>query len=195
METKRYEPSFGIHITSACKEAVAMAMNGKCNVKFDFNGIEIEVTPDSTPFSAEVQWQEKKDADAKAYRESAEYREEQARRERQIKTSQDVVDHFMDGIEQVLFTCSMDSLLEYLRPFVEAADDVDVTFDKSKLADMFEAAGYAESAHVGKPPESFVHRKIFGEYILGQVVHCLRAGMPPHPVAASFIEKYFRLQA
>jgi hypothetical protein len=186
-----YEPSAGTHISHACKEAAAMAIKQNCDVEFEFNGIKVTATPQSSPASLEADWDTKMAAEAKAYRESAAYAAEQERRTEQVKTSQNVVNCFMDGIERVLATCSMDDVLKYFKPFVEAADDVAVTFDKTRLADLLEQYGYKDGIHVGKPQEAFKDKEVMAQYILGQVVSCLRKGMPPHPITNSFIEKYF----
>ncbi len=195
MNALTFEPSPGTHISHACKEAVAMAINKNSDVEFDFNGIKVTATPQSSPASLEADWDAKMAAEAKAYRESERYTAEQQRRAEEVKTNQQTVDRFMEEIELVLATCSRDSLMEWLKPFVGASDDVEVKFDHKKLADLLEHFGYLENAHVGTPPEAFTTRKLIGEYILGQVVNCLRSGMPPHPITNSFIEKYFKLPA
>lgn len=193
MNTLTFDPSPGTHIREACKEAAAMAINKNSAVEFEFNGITVTATPQSSPASIEADWNSKMEADSKAYRESPEYAAAQQRRAEQVKTSQNVVNCFIDGIEQVLATCSTDDILKYFKPFVEAADDVDVKFDKSKLSDLLEQYGYKDGMHVGKPQEDFNDKETMAQYILGQVVSCLRRGMPPHPITNSFIEKYFKL--
>lgn len=172
-----------------------MAINKNSDVEFEFNGIKVTATPQSSPASLEEDWNAKMEAEAKAYRESTKYAEEEKRRAEAVKTSQNVVDCFMDGIEQVLATCSTDDILKYFTPFVNAADDIAVTFDKSSLADLLEQYGYIDNMHVGKPSQEFDDKETMAQYILGQVVNCLRSGMPPHPITNSFIEKYFKLPA
>lgn len=195
MSTLTFEPSPGTHIREACKEASAMAINKNSDVEFEFNGITITATPQSSPASLEADWDAKLAAEAKAYRESPEYAAEQRRREDQVKTGQNAVNCFMEGIEQVLATCSTDDILKYFKPFVKVADDVGVNFDHNKLADLLEHFGYKDGMHVGKPQEAFDDKETMAQYILGQVVSCLRRGMPPHPVTNSFIERYFAIPA
>lgn len=195
MNTIAYEPSPGIHIREACKEAASKAINNNSEVEFEFNGIKVRATPQSSPASLEADWDAQMESSRKAYKESPEYAEAQERRAEAVKSSQNVVNCFMDGIEQVLATCSTDSLLKYVVPFVEAADHVAVTFDQAKLADMLEHYGYKDGMHVGKPQEAFNDKEMMAQYIMGQVVSCLRRGMPPHPITNSFIEKYFAIPA
>lgn len=193
MKTIQFEPLAGTHIGHACKEAVALAINKQAHVSFSFNGVSLTATPESTPHGLLKEWETERDRQRKEYEASPECAAEKARREDQICKAQEVVDSFMDGIEHVLCTCSTDSIMEYLKPFVAAADDIGVKFDKAKLADILESAGYANNMHVGKPPEAFNERIIMAEYILGQAVNCLRSGMPPHQVTNSFIERYFAI--
>lgn len=188
-----FKPLLGTHIREACKEAAALAINKNSDVEFEFNGIKVIATPKSSPASLEADWNSQMEASRKAYKESPEYAAEQQRRAEAVKTSQNVVNCFMDGIEQVLVTCSTDDILKYVQPFVGASDDVDVSFDKAKLADLLEQYGYKDSMHVGKPKEAFDDKETMAQYILGQVVTCLRSGMPPHPITNSFIEKYFAM--
>jgi hypothetical protein len=193
MSTMTIEISPGERIENACKQAVATAIKKNSDVSFDFNGISITATPQSSPASLLSEWNAQMEASRKAYRKSPEYAAEQECRAEQVKTGQNVVNRFMVGIEQVLATCSTDDLLKYFTPFVEAADDVDVIFDHSKLADLLERYGYKDNMHVGKPKEAFDDKETMAQYILGQVVNCLRSGMPPHPITNSFIEKYFAI--
>ncbi len=172
-----------------------MAIKQNCDVEFEFNGIKVTATPQSSPARLEADWDTKMAAEAKAYRESAAYAAEQERRTEQVKTSQNVVNCFMDGIEQVLATCSMNDILKYFIPFVNAADDCEVKFDHTKLADILEHFGYKDGMHVGKPQEAFNDKETMAQYILGQAVSCLRRGIPPHPITNSFIEKYFAIPA
>jgi hypothetical protein len=193
MSALTFEPSPGTHIKEACKKAAAMAINKSSTVEFEFNGIKVTATPQSSPASLELAWESQMEADRKARKESPEYAAEQQRRAETVKTSQNVVNCFMDGIEHVLATCSTNDILKYVQPFVGAADDVAVTFDKTGLADLLEQYGYKDNMHVGKPQWAFDDKETMAQYILGQVVNCLRRGMSPHPITISFIEKYFKL--
>lgn len=94
MKTQTIEPSPGCHISDACKEAVAMAIKEGCNVKFEFNGVKITVTPESVPgdlvhfFNAECETRRAE------YLASPEYRaqqEEAARKEAERKAKMDAI--------------------------------------------------------------------------------------------------------
>jgi len=70
----------GMHISSACKEAVDRANLNKDAVRFEFNGTEVIAHPGDDPAKLEAKWSADFEVAAKAYRESPEY----AERQRQI---------------------------------------------------------------------------------------------------------------
>jgi len=73
----------GMHISSACRDAVERANSEKDSVRFEFNGIEVIAQPGDSPAALESKWSADMDASAKAYRESPEYveRERKAQEE------------------------------------------------------------------------------------------------------------------
>lgn len=192
MKTVTYDPHAGSHIANACQEAVAMAIRGKQKVKFSFNGVELIATPDSDPAKLEVEFIEKLEADSKTHRESPKGIAEAEGRTAEILRKQRSVNTSLAVLKDIVG--DHDKLMLWLKSFTEDADDIGVQFTKARLADELEAAGYAENEHVGQKPEWFCTRKRMTHYIVGQAINCLRIGMPPHPVTASFVEKYFKIQ-
>jgi hypothetical protein len=191
MQTLEYSPSAGTHIGYACKEAVAMAMNQQAKVKFSFNGIELEATPESSPPALESAWSAKQEQASKEYRESpkgiaaAKKRtEEIIRKQRSLNTSLEVLSDII---------ADHDKLMIWLKGVAEDADDIGVQFSKDRLAAQLEAAGFVENEHVGEKPEWFNSRPRMAHYIVGQALNCLRRGMGPHPVTGSFVDRYFAL--
>jgi len=89
-KTLTYDPLCGTSINFACKEAIAMAMTNNCHVKFNFNGVKLEATPNSTPTRLISQFHTELDENARKYAESpegianAKYQEEK-KAENQIK--------------------------------------------------------------------------------------------------------------
>ncbi len=80
--------------------------------------------------------------------------------------------------------------MSLLRELTEKADDCGVKFSTSALADSLEAAGYKENENVTDDPDWLNTKDRLGRYIIGQIINCLRSGMPPHPVALKFISEY-----
>ena len=191
MKTVTYDPHAGTRIATACKEAVAMAMNGRQNVQFSFNGVELLATPDSVPAKLEAEFTAKMEADAKAYRESPKGIEDAKKRTAEILRKQRSVNTSLAVLKDIV--ADHDKLMLWLKSFTEDADDIGVQFTKSRLADELEAAGYDENEHVGQKPEWFCTRERMAHYIVGQAITCLRRGMGPHPVTLGFVDKYFKL--
>lgn len=194
MKKLTYDPLAGTTIDHACKEATALAIRKSAEVTFDFNGITLTATPDSSPADIQKDWKVKLEKEREEYRASPEYTEDEKRRVEEISSNQSIVNHFMETIEQILATCSTDDLMESLKKFTLAADNVGVKFDNVRLVTILESAGHKEHAHVGRPPSDFDSKEVMAQYIIGQVINFLRSGMPPHPVTVSFIEKYFALK-
>lgn len=193
MKTVTYDPHAGTHIASACKEAVAIAMQERQNVQFSFNGIELLATPDSVPAKLEAEFTAKLEAAAKAYRESPKGIAEAQKRTAEIARKQRSVNTALAVLKHIV--ADHDKLMLWLKSFTEDADDIGVQFTKSLLAEELEAAGYTENEHVGQKPEWFCTRERMAHYIVGQAINCLRRGMGPHPVTRGFVEKYFKMVA
>lgn len=212
MKTITYDPRAGTHITDACKEAVALAINGRQNVQFSFNGVELLATPDSVIAKLEAEFSAKLEADAKAYRESPKGIAAANARTREITKRQDSVTALFKSLPGILSLnpddmsggiTRDDALMGWLNTLTIDGDDIGVDWNKASglkgggkewMAVLFMANGFQENEHVGEKPEWFNTRKRMARYIIGQVIACLRKGMPPHPVTARFIEDYFRIK-
>lgn len=190
MKTMTYEPSAGTRIEHACTEAVELAKRNGQTVRFKFNDVELEATPDRQPAAIVDDWRRESDRLAEEYRNSPEGRAEAARRESQITTLKAQADELLSRLDSVLASNSQDQIMDWLKSFAPISDDVSVKFDTSALAVKFEAAGFKENEGVGQEPEWFNTRPRMAGYIVGQVINCLKRGMPPHPVTVSFVEKY-----
>ena len=82
----------GIHISTACKEAVEMARRDSCNVEFDFNEITLTATPHTDPATLAQSYSDEWDRRHRAYIASLEYKarqEEAERKEREAKVARE----------------------------------------------------------------------------------------------------------
>lgn len=82
----------GSHISEACKEAVAMAINENCNVTFNFNVIELTATPSSSPAALAQFYSDECSRRREAYIASPEYKarqEESTRKESETKVARE----------------------------------------------------------------------------------------------------------
>lgn len=190
MKTITYEPSVGTRIEHACDEAVKLAKRGGATVRFKFNDVELTATPDHQPAALVDDWRRESDRLSEEYRTSPEGRAEAARRESQITTLKTQAAELLGKLDSVLAANSQDEIMDWLKSFAPISDDVSVKFDTAALAAKFEAAGFKENEGVGQEPDWFNTRDRMAGYIVGQVINCLKRGMPPHPVTVSFVEKY-----
>ena len=59
------------------------------------------------------------------------------------------------------------------------------------LARTLEMSGWAQDDCVGMRPERISgDRSLMARYIMGQVIACLRSGMPPYPIVKKFVAEY-----
>jgi len=192
-KTLTYDPLCGTSINFACKEAVAMAVNNKCHVKFNFNGINLEATPNCTPTRLISQFHTELDENARKYEESpegiahAKYQEEK-KVENQIK-----IDKLIGKLSGVV--SNRDKLMKWMGEFTECADQIGTKFDEQPLVAQLESVGYSDGQFTGNPPEWFNTKERMAGYLIGQAINCLNQGMPPHPMVGRFVEDYFKLES
>lgn len=168
-----------------------MAMNQKAKVKFSFNGIELEATPESSPPALESEWSAKQEQAAKDYRESPRGIAAAKKRTADIIRKQRSLNTSLDVLADII--ADHDKLMIWLKGVAEDADDIAVTLPKERMIEQLEASGFVENEHVGEKPEWFNIRPRMAHYIVGQALNCLRIGMGPHPITVSFVDKYFAL--
>lgn len=207
-----FEPRAGSHISSACKEAVAISINSGSNVAFSFNGIRLLATPDSTPKALEVHWSEAIDEEAEAYRKSPAGVAAAKARTAEIKQNQDTITAAFKSLPGILALKESDILngktrldlgMGWLHSFTHHSDDIANDWDKAAgvkngkewLRVLLMSAGYRENECVGETPESLNTPDKMGRYIIGQVIACLSAGMGPHPIVIEFIRKYHAMKS
>lgn len=185
------EPSAGSHISTACKDAVALAQRMRQPIGFTFNGVPVTVSTEDTAASAERRWSKDCDDRAEAYRNSPAGKaaaENQERSRQRHQREADVLIQMMPGVAK-----DRDALLLWVASFTEAVDHVGVKWDMRAVAKALTDAGYKRNHHIGDKPDSFNNRAKTAEYIIGQMLDCIEMGMGPHPITATFVEKYFAL--
>jgi hypothetical protein len=183
-----YHAMAGDDITHACREAVTLANKHRDTAEFDFNGVHVVVTPDEDPAAAVARWHAEFERNAEAYRNSPEGKAAAEYQEARQRQCQRETDDLIARLPNVVR--DMPALVRWCAALSECGDRIDITWAKGGVADKLEAAGWVKDAHVGKPKEAFENRQVLGEYIIGQVIACLRSGMPPHPVTQRFAKDY-----
>jgi hypothetical protein len=192
MRTLHFHVSGGTHITSACEKATAMAKQNRAMVRFNFNETALFATPKKSPVTIEWEFQQATDRAGYRYRHSKAGRDFEAFLARQLAEHQAKIQSLITVLPLAIVG-GMDSLMTWVKKFTPAADYEGVFYPSYWIREQLETAGYESGKHVGQKPEWFTTRQRVGEWILGQVLSSLEMGMPPHPVAVSFCEKYFAL--
>lgn len=77
------------------------------------------------------------------------------------------------------------SAIQWLQPFVEAAEHVAVIgTDFPRVASVLEASGWKANEACGLPHSSYEDPNVLGRWIIGQAIDMLRKNIPPHPLLA-----------
>lgn len=183
----------GSHIGAVCADAQHLANAKGMPVRFEFNGISVEVNGDELPSAAAARYQAEVAARAKAREESEAGQVELYRVDDQRQAYQAEVDHMLRLLPTSIQ--NMDALVDWLDRFSEIINTQAVSYDASSLAEQLEAAGYQSNEGVCDGAAMDMDRQLFGRYIVGQVIDTLRDGMGIPPVASSFAKKFARMSA
>ena len=190
MKTLIYRPVGGTNIEHACNEAVKMARQGDCMVRFDFNGVELVASGRSDPKALSDSFLDEMNKRAEAYKKSPEGIQDAENRRLLVESNNLKAAELIRNLPALLVAETLNDLMGWLKQFAVIADDIGTRFDHRELRLALESAGYKNNEGVGQPPEWFNTRERMGRYIVGQVIDCLSTGMPPHPITLSFIGKY-----
>ena len=208
-----YEPMAGEHILKSCSGAIKIANEQSLPVRFKFNGIVLVARSDSKPETLAEKYHADSDKRFEKYQKTKKYRVQIAKRNAEIKFKEVEIKKLFDRLDLIIKKNFLDKvvsenlkgrlpinteknqgeLLDWLDKFTPLADDIEIKFDRAALASKLEEAGFIENESVGMNPGWFDTREKMARWILGQVINCLKKGMPPHPIMTSFIEKYREL--
>ena len=188
---RNYEPHAGESISHATEVACKMATDGNEPVEIVFNKVKLFVRPGANPDHICEIYSRECDERAEQYRNSDEGRAADARREAEVVAKQAAVD-------ALLVTRSFSSLrstVEWFDKLTPLADDVRVRLPTEQLVAELEAVGYESNACCDLPKERYTESKVMGVYIVGQVLSCMKKGMPPHPVTNKFAKEYLAMES
>lgn len=187
---KTYRPTLGSRIAHACKELAAMAQASGESVEMNVNDILVVAGPSDSASELESRWHTQREIRYQEWRNSPEGVVSAIERQREIRRKQAVVDRLIS--EEIPF--GWIPLLKWAEELTESADDIDVRFDPAALAKKL-GTRFEENFGVGNNADWFSTPDRFGGYIMGQIINCLKSGMPPHPVTLIFIERFRKQHA
>lgn len=178
-------------LSVVCAEAAALSVKSGGEVHFKFNDVALIASPERSASQLSADYNEICRIRAEEYRNSPEGIAAAARRRYEILSKQQEVDALIRQLPTAL-KHGLDEAVKWIKDFTNLADDIAVKFDKAGLALSFRTYGYKTNEHVGEPKEWFNTRERIGRSLIGQVMNCLESGMPPHPRALHFCDKYFK---
>jgi len=184
MKYKTYTPTWGENILHAAEKAVKTCKDECCEVRSNFNGIEIIVGKNDQPSDVIKQYNDKLDDRQKAYEKSPEYKQHQIDAEIRRKNNQESHDKLMESLGGIE---TESDILDWLYEYVPLVDNIYVKSDRPKVYQHLSDLGYIESDNLGEDKEFYKNKTNFARYIIGQVMNCW------HPCATGFIEKYRKL--
>lgn len=188
---KTYHPGVGTHISDACAGLVAFAQEHGEPAEMSFNDETIVAEPNDSADGLVSRFHTASEMRAQQWRNSAAGVAEAQRRSEDIARKQSAIDTLLKNWP-VVQPLGWSVVMSWAEALTENADDIGVKLDHRALAATLEASGYEENSGVGQKPEWFNTPERLGGYIMGQVINCLKSGMPPHQVIGGFIERFRR---
>jgi hypothetical protein len=189
---KSFTPTCGTMINQACLFALGAAKSSNSAVKFVFNGVRMHVRPNDTLDQLLRRWSNRIGDHKEKYerKHKARIAREKEERANEIVNRQQSVDQLIDELPALLSAGDRTAIMGWVRQFTDTADDVGVNFDKQAVIKIFEDAGFEKNAFTGEDFRAEAEASF--RYIVGQVINCLYDGMPPHPVAICFCDRWLR---
>lgn len=185
-----FTPEAGSTIYEAAVKAVGIAHKESSDVMMNFNDAVVIVKPDHLPHEVVDAYRAKRSEISEAFRRS----EAGAAADEKAKAVAVAVRKKVSELVDILPTVlerGLPETINWVRDYARTADHSAADPQADKVLDAFLRAGYEPNAHVGA---SFPANdpKVFGKYIIGQVMACLISEGKPHPVAASFCDSYLK---
>lgn len=181
----------GSHISKCIIEAIEIAKSTRKEVEFDFNGVNLKVTKDSSAELVAKWWDDEIDRQRQEYLASPAYKELCAKRESKRALDQAKIDELVDRLENGRM--SEDALVAWVGEFAEINDDIGLNIHKDSVLKALTAAGYKRNECVGDENVKTV-KTIFAKWLIGQAIDNLENGMPIHPIASNFAKTYSEMK-
>lgn len=181
-----FHVSAGETITSAAQRAVERALETNGVVTFDFNGVEMCAEPRSDPallvdyYHKECEERRAAYAASPAGKQAARDRErERAAKQREIEELERMFPNYWEDAK-LFRDDTLEPLLDWLKQYALAADDIGVTANPEPIIKQLTDAGFTAGMHVTND-RSVVAKwtpRICAEWIVGQA---LSMGLRSHP--------------
>lgn len=179
----------GASLHTACEEAIKLAGLRKCEVVFDFNGVEIFAKESDSPKNLVQQFMAQHHQRVEDWNNSEEGKRSAQEAQGRLDCAQARVNLLLWRLPSAVG--STETLVEWIGEFASINDHAGLKFDKRALADTLTAAGYSRGALVGEDPASIQKSpEKMAQYIVGQAIDHLSVGMPLHPALERLALQY-----
>lgn len=211
MNTITYEPLAGTHLDRAIREAHSLlkpSAKGQ-RAQVNFNGVNLLIGINDTPERIARLYDNICTHRSQRYRESEAgkaFAREQSERLTKMQDSLTTCIKMLPGLlnlkDEGLPNGRTSLVMGWLNGFIECSDHIELDWDKAAdckggkewVAILLESAGFREGELCGLPKDEYEKPETLGRWVIGQVINCLRTGMPPHPIGRKFIQEYFNLR-
>ena len=169
-----------VYLEDAVQNAIKLAREKRCLVRFNFSGVSLFATPKKSPVTIEWEYNHISSQKADARCMSAEYREKYGRGTDDLKAKQLALDDCLVNVLGVLDS-GLDDVMVWLSDFIPLSQDGRLVYGRRNLAEAFERHGYKQNEFIDGAKDFYLVKENLGRYIVGQVIDCLKRGFPPHP--------------
>lgn len=177
----------GSHVSKCITEAIELAKSTRKEVEFDFNGVNLKVTKDSSAELVAKWWDDEMERQRQEYRASKEYKDMCSARESKRALDQAKIDEMVERLEKIRM--SEDDLVAWVGKFADINDDIGLNIHSRTVVKALTDAGYRRNECVGFEEVKTV-KTVFAKWLIGQAIDNLENGMPIHPIASNFAKTY-----
>lgn len=177
----------GANLYGVIDEAINLAKLHEKDVRFNFNGINVNVTPSSTSSSVVSSFERASEERATAYKNSPEGKQAVIDAANRQKSAQTAVDDMLENFE--IAAAHPDTLIEWLGAFSEVNDHIGLTWDRKGLISRLNDLGYKSNDCVGNPLVA-TDKVVFAKWLVGQCIETLNSMGSIHPIAHKFANDY-----
>lgn len=175
----------GAHISNVAAEAQQLAVTNNVPVRFEFNGVPIEVVAGEDAQAVVKRYQDETERSATEWRASDAGKQDAAKEAMHQAENQAKADEMLAELTAAL--ASIDGTVAWVGEF-SLISDQGAVYSKVDVIRQLEAAGYARNAFVGDPAVK-TERNAFAQWVIGQVLDGLYHG-GIHPIASKFAADY-----
>lgn len=178
----------GTVLDQAVEEMKKIAIRDNAIVSITWNGVEVNVGPDSEVDNVVKHWEDQQRAKQLAYEQSDEYKANQEKQQKEVEALQRTADLLVEELKTLDFS-NLQLVLNWLCAIQEPGDRIGVTTDRELIIKTFNDNGYFENVNIGNDFNG-EDRENFARYIIGQGLDGISRMGAPHQVIYRFVDQW-----